>query len=98
MPADVYGRDRNMLPVGGQNNFTVVDLDASHAPQASLAINFSDPLKENQDFAGLVTIENATDLRFEVDGNVLYVYPNNGIVGDVRVTVFNGIKNTENFG
>ncbi|RDK88612.1 alpha-2-macroglobulin family protein [Marinirhabdus gelatinilytica] len=97
-PIGAESKGSNTFAIPGQNNFTVVDLDASHAPQASLAINFSDPLKENQDFAGLVTIENATDLRFEVDGNVLYVYPNNRIVGDVRVTVFNGIKNTENFG
>ncbi len=87
----------NTFAIPGQNNFTVVDVDASHSPQASLAINFSDPLKEDQDFAGLVTIENTTDLRFEVDGNVLNVYPNSRIIGDVQVTIFNGIKNNENF-
>ncbi|WP_432412173.1 alpha-2-macroglobulin [Rasiella sp. SM2506] len=97
-PIGAETKGNNTFAIPGQNNFTVVNVDASHSPQASLAINFSDPLKENQDFAGLVTIENASDLRFEVDGNVLNVYPNSRIIGDVRVTIFNGIKNTENFG
>src|SRR5690554_768233 len=73
-------------------------ISATTAPAALLSINFSDPLLENQDFSGLVTIENTTDLRYEVDGNVLNVYPPNRVVGDVKVTVFTGIKNTEGFG
>src|SRR5690554_2121257 len=68
------------------------------APSAMLSINFSDPLKENQDFAGLVVIDNTLDLQYEVDGNVLNVYPPNRVVGDVKVTVFNGIKNKEGYG
>ena len=88
----------NTLAIPGQNNFTIVDAKATVAPNASLTLNFSDPLKENQNFAGLVTIENAEDLRFEVNGNVLHVYPTSRIVGETRVTVFTGIKNTEGFG
>ncbi|MBX2828779.1 MAG: hypothetical protein KTR22_11485 [Flavobacteriaceae bacterium] len=88
----------NTFAIPGQNNFKVVDVKSVVAPSASLSINFSDPLQAQQDFAGLVMIEKAEDLRFEVDGNMLHVYPSNTIRGNVRVTVFNGIKNTENFG
>lgn len=88
----------NEFTIPGQNNFTIVNAKASVAPNASLTLNFSDPLQENQNFAGLVTIENADNLRFEVEGNVLHVYPSTRIIGDVRVTVFNGIKNTNGFG
>ena len=91
-------KGENTFAIPGQNNFTIVDLSATTAPAALLSINFSDPLLENQDFAGLVTIENTADLRYEVDGNVLNVYPPNRVVGDVKVTVFTGIKNTEGFG
>ena len=87
----------NTFPIPGQNNFTVVDAKASVAPNASLHLNFSDPLKENQNFAGLVTIENTENLRFEVNGNMLHVYPDTRITGNVKVTVFNGIQNTEGF-
>ncbi|MCG2417435.1 hypothetical protein K8089_00265 [Aequorivita sp. F47161] len=88
----------NTFAIPGQNNFTIVDISSTLAPAALLSINFSDPLLENQDFAGLVTIENTTDLRYEVNGNVLNVYPPNRVVGNVKVTVFTGIKNTEGFG
>lgn len=83
--------------IPGQNNFAIIDVKSTAAPQASLAINFSDPLRENQNFKGLVSIENAENLRFEVEGNVLHVYPSARIVGNVRVTLFNGIKNTEGY-
>ena len=86
------------FPIPGQNNFTVIDVQGTHSPQASLSVNFSDPLKEEQDFAGLVTIEGAQNLRFEIDGNVLLVYPPNRMTGTSRVTLFKGIKNTDGFG
>ncbi len=87
----------NTYPIPGQNNFKVIDLKSSYAPDSALTINFSDPLRENQNFSGLVTVEKAEDLRFEVDGNVLYVYPTNRIIGKVRVTLFNGLKNNSGF-
>ncbi len=88
----------NTFAIPGQNNFKVVDVKSVIAPSAVLSINFSDPLQEHQDFSGLVTVEKAEDLRFEVEGNTLHIYPSNSILGNVRVTIFNGIKNTDNFG
>ncbi len=90
-------KGKNTFPIPGQNNFKVIDVKSVYAPNSSLSINFSDPLLENQDFNGLVTVEKAENLRFEVDGNVLHIYPNNRILGNVRVTLFNGIKNTNNY-
>src|SRR5690554_2041314 len=94
--ADNKGENTFLIP--GLNNFTIVGVNSIMAPSAMLSINFSDPLKENQDFAGLVVIDNTLDLQYEVDGNVLNVYPPNRVVGDVKVTVFNGIKNKEGYG
>ncbi|WP_139853986.1 alpha-2-macroglobulin family protein [Aequorivita sinensis] len=91
-------KGENKFKIPGQNSFTIVDISSTVGSSALLSINFSDPLMENQDFAGLVTIENTADLRYEVNGNVLNVYPPNRVVGNVKVTVFTGIKNTEGFG
>jgi len=93
--AETKGKEEFLIP--GKNNFVVTDLKTNLSPQSSLAINFSDPIAEGQNFNGLVTVEGAEDLRFEIDGNVLHVYPANRIVGNVRVTLFNGIKNTDNY-
>ncbi len=97
-PIGAENKGENTFEIPGQNNFTIVDIRSTASPNALLSINFSDPLQENQDFAGLVAIENTTDLRYEENGNVLNVYPPNRVVGDVKVTVFTGIKNTEGFG
>lgn len=87
----------NHFPIPGKNNFKVVDIESDYDPQSALSINFSDPLAANQNFNGLVSLENAEELRFEVDGNVLHVYPSNRIVGNVRLTLFNGLKNNEGY-
>ncbi len=87
----------NNFAIPGQNNFKVVDVKSTFAPNSVLSVNFSDPLKENQNFAGLVTIEKGENLQYEVDGNLLHIYPGNRIVGNVRVTLFNGIKNTSGY-
>ena len=39
-----------------------------------------------------MTIENAQNLRYEVDGNLLKIYPANRILGEVRIKAFEGIK------
>ncbi|UII78347.1 alpha-2-macroglobulin [Flagellimonas sp. CMM7] len=88
--ADNGGSEKYIIP--GLNKFVVVDAKTSTAPNAALTLNFSDPLKQNQNLNGLVTIENAQSLRYEINGNVLKVYPSNRIMGQVRVNAFEGIK------
>ncbi|WP_310993369.1 alpha-2-macroglobulin family protein [Aequorivita marina] len=97
-PIGAESKGENTFKIPGQNNFTIVDIGSTIAPSAVLSINFSDPLKQDQDFAGLVTMEKTNNLRYEVDGNVLNVYPPNRVVGNVKVTVFTGIKNMEGIG
>ncbi|MGX1931126.1 alpha-2-macroglobulin family protein [Flagellimonas sp. 2504JD4-2] len=84
-------------PIPGLNKFVVVDAKTASAPNAALTLNFSEPLKQNQNLKGLVTIENAQNLRYEIDGNLLKVYPSNRILGEVKVTVFEGIKSEYGF-
>ncbi|MFD2588355.1 alpha-2-macroglobulin [Croceitalea marina] len=88
--ANNTGSENFTIP--GLNKFVVVDAKTSTSPNAALTLNFSEPLKENQNLNGLISIENAENLRFETDGNILKVYPSNRITGQVRVNVFEGIK------
>lgn len=87
----------NIVTIPGKNNFTIVSADVKQSPEQYLAINFSDPLKKQQNFDGLVTIQNAKNPRFMVDGNVLKVYPDTKLVGNLQVDVFQGIKNEEDY-
>ncbi|WP_147677720.1 alpha-2-macroglobulin family protein [Algibacter pacificus] len=87
----------NTMTIPGINNFTIVEVDVIQSPEQHLSINFSDPLKKQQNFDGLVTIQKSKNPKYIVDGNVLKVYPSSKLVGNIQVDVFQGIKNTDNF-
>jgi uncharacterized protein YfaS (alpha-2-macroglobulin family) len=83
--------------IPGINNFKIVDVNVYQSPEQYLSINFSDPLKKQQNFSGLIYIKNVVNPKYIVDGNVLKVYPENRVVGNVEVNVYQGIKNTDDF-
>mgnify|MGYP000212236787 CR=1 FL=1 len=90
-------KGENAITIPGKNNFTIISTEVFQNPEQYLSINFSDPLKKQQNFAGLVSIQNVRNPKYSVDGNVLKVYPNSKLVGDIQVDVFTGIKNTDGF-
>lgn len=90
-------KGQNTITIPGINNFTITKTEVVQSPEQYLSINFSDPLKKQQNFDGLVTIQKAKSPKFIVSGNVLKVYPNNKLVGNIAVSVFQGIKNTDGF-
>ena len=87
----------NTVKIPGKNNFTITKIDAIQNPEQYLSINFSDPIKKQQNFDGLITIQNIKSPKYIVDGNVLKVYPDSKITGNVRLDVFQGILNTEGY-
>jgi hypothetical protein len=62
------------IVIPGKNQFKVVDIKIGDENNQSILINFSDPLKKDQDFSGLVAIENTDNLKFATMGNVLKVF------------------------
>lgn len=90
-------KGENTITIPGVNNFTIINVNVIQSPEQYLSINFSDPLKKQQNFDGLVTIQNTKNPKFIVDGNVLKIYPDTRVVGDLQIDVFQGLRNTENF-
>lgn len=88
---------KNTILIPGINNFTIVETNVTQSPEQHLSINFSDPLKKQQNFDGLVSIQKVKNPKYVVDGNVLKVYPDSKLVGNIQVDVFQGIKNTEGY-
>lgn len=87
----------NTFVIPGKNNFKIIDVKVIQLPEQYLSINFSDPLKKQQNFDGLVSIQNTKAPKYIVDGNVLNVYPDSKLVGNILVEVFQGIKNTDDY-
>ena len=94
---NVNNKGATSLRIAGKNNFSILNIDVIQTPEQYLKINFSDPLKKQQNFNGLVTIKNAKNLKFVVDGNILKVYPSTRIAGNVLVAVFQGIKSIDGY-
>ncbi len=85
------------LSVPGKNNFSVISISVANLENQYVEINFSDPIKKNQNFNGLVIISGVRNLKYTVKGNVLKVYPNKEVKGTLEVTVFEGIRSTDNY-
>lgn len=94
-PIGAEHKGKRNFKIAGQDNFKIVDIHSRLDEEASLAINFSDPINPQQDFQGLVNIENQKNLRFEVDNNVLHVYPKKRVTGKLKVEVFSGLQNLQ---
>ena len=55
-------------------------------------------LKKNQNFKGLVALQNEKNPKFIVNGNELKVFYENRFQGNILISVLEGIKNDENYG
>jgi hypothetical protein len=74
---DADDKDKIEYAVAAKNDFKVIKVDVPEGNNQTLAINFSEPLLKGQDFRGLVSIQNARNLKFSVQGNLLKVFFNN---------------------
>ncbi len=94
---NIENQGESILKIPGKNNFSILNIDVIQSPEQHLSINFSDPLKKQQNFSGLVAIKNSKNLKYIVNGNILKVYPSTRIVGTVDVDVFQGIKSIDGY-
>jgi len=76
---DIEQKGEVKFPIPGKNQFKVLDIKIGDENNQSLLINFSDPLKRDQDFKGLIAIENTKNLKFATMGNVLKVFFSNEV-------------------
>lgn len=83
--------------VPGKDNFKVISMVAEQGDNQTLLINFSDPLRKDQDFSGLVAVETVTNLKYAVDGNLLKVFFGEPLNGTFLVEVFQGIESVDGF-
>lgn len=90
-------KGENDIVIAGKNNFKVLSIQPVDASEQYISINFSDALKKQQNFDGLITIENEKNPRFIINGNELKVFSDVKFKGEIKVSIFQGIKNTFDF-
>ncbi len=85
------------FPIAGKDNFKIIDVVVPDNSNQTLLINFSDPLQKGQNFNGLVAVESAENLKFATQGNVLKVFFDKPLKGNLQLEVFEGIESEEGF-
>lgn len=92
-PFGIEQKGETEFEVPGKSNFKVVGMEVGDSQSQSLFINFSDPIESGQNLNGLVQVENANNLRFSTEGNLLKVFFTESLKGLTSVEVFQGIEN-----
>lgn len=91
-PVGAKTKGSEAFTIPGKDNFKVMDVRVAKAKKPYLKINFSESLDPEQEFLGLVQLDDETDLKFEVNGNILNVYAEKKFNASVNLKVFEGIK------
>ncbi|MCU4176811.1 alpha-2-macroglobulin family protein [Carboxylicivirga sp. N1Y90] len=94
---EVLGLDKKgseEIAIPSLNDFKVVHTSLVMHPDQHVVVTFSDPLDAQQNIAGLISINNVSRLKYEIDNNRVKVYPPYRLSGKKEVVVSQGIKNS----
>lgn len=87
------GSGEKKIEVPALGDFKITDVYVNQTPEQFIVVHYSDPLKADQNFNGLVTIQDSYNLSFVVDGHKLMVYPGRHLTGPKLLSVYRGVKN-----
>lgn len=92
-PINVEKKDEYKLIIPALNVFSVIGAQVMNDGSSYIAVQFSDPLLQNQDLNGLINID-GVNLKFIIDGQTVKCYPDQNLVGSYQITLHTGIQNT----
>ena len=91
-PLDVDVSGSKELEIPALSTFKILEATVVQQPEQFVSVRFSDPLLKTQDLDGLIEIDNTKNLRLEIDGNVVKVWPGKRVSGTRTMNVYQGIK------
>lgn len=77
-------------------DFKVMDVRVVQGASQHVLIRFSDPLDESQNLFGLVRLPGVGSLEYQIDQNLLRIYPSARQSGNATLTIEAGIRNALN--
>ncbi len=92
--AGISNKLEETIEIPSLSDFKVMEVKTVQTPSQQIIINFSDPLLPNQNLDGLIAAEGAGNIRFSIDVNVVTIYPQSRVIGEVMLNIFPGIKNS----
>lgn len=92
---DIETEGKSSIKVPGKSNFSILNISVAQAESPVVKINFSDPIKKDQNFKGLIVLPNDPNPKFSVNGTTLSVYPSTNHTGTILIEVFDGIQSVD---
>jgi hypothetical protein len=89
------GEVDKIIPALG--DFVVTDAKVNNDENSSFTITFSDPIKQDQDLNGLITLSTNEALTFSIQQNEVQVFLPERIVGTYTLNVLPGVKNFKGY-
>ena len=89
--SNIKGEHKTEIP--SLSDYKVLDVKVNHQPDQYIEIMFSDPVRKNQSFDGLIFLDNGTLLEFSVSGNIIKAFPAARQSGDAKITIREGLLN-----
>lgn len=75
------------------SDYKIMDIKVVQQPEQFIQILLSDPVKRNQNFNGLIFLENNTSLEFSVTGNMIKAFPVARQTGESKILIREGLCN-----
>lgn len=91
--ANLEGKGADTIDIPSLKDFKLVRFNVYQDPEQYVSLQFSDPLKQDQELDGLITIDNNGGLRYVIDGNEVKIYTETRLGGVHKMSVMAGIKN-----
>ena len=89
--------DSREVEIPALANFKVTNVKVEQSSNQYVVVQFSDPLSEKQNLAGLISIQDIPSLDFEIKDNEIHIFPPVRQTGSKTLTIESGIKNVLNY-
>ncbi|NJM26193.1 MAG: hypothetical protein HC859_12605, partial [Bacteroidia bacterium] len=93
---DAIGVERateETVEVPSLGDFKLMQTKVVQNPTQYVVLQFSDPLKEKQNLTGLIRMEGAGSLSFEIHDNEIWIYPSVRQAGTKQLYIEPGVRN-----
>jgi len=75
------------------NTFKVTSVKSVQYPEQTIIVSFSDPLRENQELEGKITMGKFFNYSYVINFNELYIYPASELNSEEQLTISSTIEN-----
>ncbi|MFP4469463.1 MAG: alpha-2-macroglobulin [Bacteroidales bacterium] len=94
-PVDIQKTGSFEIEIPSMYEFKLLNVDVEQsAADQHIDLVFSDPLNDDQDIEGLVSIRDQDNIKLSKRGNTITIYPQNRLYGEKTVIVDRSLKNS----